>query len=790
MPLVCVLLTQCGDWNTSLLAPIREAIAEQGSIKEIRVTTYPNIVKFNKDALAVWGDPRWENQYGLVISGTSLANETRVLAPAEYTISPLNTAEPGVQTVTVTLNDTHLYPSVTTSFYILIADGNDFLTHEVIYNGTTLGSLSDAIKKAAGTSDNPSVVYVVADVITIADPLTISNGNIILTVLGNATIRRGSANGSLFTIESGASLTLDTGNGSSLTLDGNHVPANAPLITVSSGTLTMRGKVILQNNTNGSVIYGSSNNFMINASMSGGNGYERAGGVSVTNGGIFIMEGGVISGNRTSNTGGGVFVGEGGKFEMSGAAVISGNEAATSGGGVSVDSGTFTMKGGTISGNTADKGDGVYVASGNSTTFTMSGSTVVQEVYLESGSSPAKITVSGPLTLPEGGVSAYITLADDASSGASVLAGSSLTAEDIKKFKLSDSGAFLVHNNNNQGILARPRPGEDDNTFYLSSDGTLQSASTLNAAINGVSGGTAPDDPALIYVAKNVTLAINDNITIEAKHIKLTANGEDKTIERGNGNSGSLFTVSGTGASLTLDGGNGTLTLDGGWNNLNQSGITANAPLVMVSGGKLTMGDGVMLQNNKNNKSDNSAGGIDVENGTFIMTGGTISGNIAVSGKGGGVRIGGSTAKPSFEMSGGTISGNWSIRNDWGGGGVFVDGEGTFDMSGGEISGNTATNGGGVFQWNGEFKMRDNAVIRGNTAYNRGGGVCQWYSQWTDGGVFTMTGGIIHGKDEDDRPNTATNGGAAYYRNGDGTPPTGWSQSVDATIVNGRLQWL
>jgi hypothetical protein len=63
-PLVCVLLTQCGDWNTSLLAPIRESMGEQGSIKEIRVATYPHTAQFNKDIPdklpAVWGDPRWE----------------------------------------------------------------------------------------------------------------------------------------------------------------------------------------------------------------------------------------------------------------------------------------------------------------------------------------------------------------------------------------------------------------------------------------------------------------------------------------------------------------------------------------------------------------------------------------------------------------------------------------------------------------------------------------------------------------------------------------------------------
>jgi hypothetical protein len=45
-----------------------------------------------------------------------------------------------------------------------------------------------------------------------------------------------------------------------------------------------------------------------------------------------------------------------------------------------------------------------------------------------------------------------------------------------------------------------------------------------------------------------------------------------------------------------------------------------------------------------------------------------------------------------FTMSGGTISGNTAASSYYGGGGVYAS---TFNMSGGSISGNTASGGGG-----------------------------------------------------------------------------------------------
>ncbi len=103
-----------------------------------------------------------------------------------------------------------------------------------------------------------------------------------------------------------------------------------------------------------------------------------------------------------------------------------------------------------------------------------------------------------------------------------------------------------------------------------------------------------------------------------------------------------------------------------------------------------------------------SDGGVYVkENATFKMTGGTISGNTA-GGYGGGVYV---KENATFTMTGGTIA-----RNTAGGGyggGVYVNG--TFEISGGTISGNIGV--GGV-RVNGTFEISGAPVITGNMYYD------------------------------------------------------------------------
>ncbi|MHB9290972.1 hypothetical protein Holit_00042 [Hollandina sp. SP2] len=168
-----------------------------------------------------------------------------------------------------------------------------------------------------------------------------------------------------------------------------------------------------------------------------------------------------------------------------------------------------------------------------------------------------------------------------------------------------------------------------------------------------------------------------------------------------------------------------TLILD---TNITLEGNNQKTPLVRVEGGALVMKDGSTLRGSANR-------GVYVDrNGSFTMSGGTISGN-SVSGShdgGGGVRV----YDGSFTMSGGAISDNSADGYGGDGGGVYVDTNGSFTMSGGTISNNSARgSGGGVYVREGSFIM-SGGTISNNSAVT-GGGV------YISGSSFTMSGGTI-----------------------------------------------
>lgn len=128
--------------------------------------------------------------------------------------------------------------------------------------------------------------------------------------------------------------------------------------------------------------------------------------------------------------------------------------------------------------------------------------------------------------------------------------------------------------------------------------------------------------------------------------------------------------------------------------------------------------------------------------GTFIMYGGTISGNNCVYGAGGG---GGVYVDGTFIMYGGTIKENKSTSHN-GGGGVEADCR-TFAMYGGTISGNESMNGlgGGISLNMGYSPSGVKAIISGgaitnNKAADMGGGVHIANGTLTLSGNTTITG--------------------------------------------------
>jgi hypothetical protein len=186
-------------------------------------------------------------------------------------------------------------------------------------------------------------------------------------------------------------------------------------------------------------------------------------------------------------------------------------------------------------------------------------------------------------------------------------------------------------------------------------------------------------------------------------------------------------TPAGNPLTVTLQG-SGKLYLTGPGNMLcidaDQTLVIDSANLTLQG---LTNGQNGALQDNNNTTVSVAAGG------TLELKNGTISGNTS-PGNGGGVSVRGT-----FTMSGGKISGNIASDTNAGiGGGVCVNNSGTFAMSGGDISGNTAP------AW--------------------GGGV------GVNVGTFRIVTGTIYGNESTVSPatlkNTATTGAALYKSSG------------------------
>jgi len=201
-------------------------------------------------------------------------------------------------------------------------------------------------------------------------------------------------------------------------------------------------------------------------------------------------------------------------------------------------------------------------------------------------------------------------------------------------------------------------------------------------------------------------------------------------------------TVSSHGAGVFVSDGN--FTMHGGeiHGNFTDNGSVGGG--VCISSGSFEMHDGVISGNGAENGS-----GVFLWSSNFVMYDGEISGNSNLAHAGMSYAGGVSVQESTFEMRGGTISGN----NAEMGGGVFVD-HGSFEMYHGNISGNNAGDGGGILASHSSIEIH-NGTINGNDANNGGGMFVA--GEWTSiHGSLIMHGGEIS-------DNSATNHGGGVY---------------------------
>ncbi|MDR0876878.1 MAG: hypothetical protein LBN21_02410 [Treponema sp.] len=560
------------------------------------------------------------------------------------------------------------------------------------------------------------------------------------------------------------------------------------------GTFTMSGGEISGNiaDKGGGVSVGrlrdsdSHGNFtMTGGKISDNKAAKDGGGIFVTYGDIydnlltinnFIMKGGEISNNTAGQSGGGIY---GYIQEMSGCK-INGNKAAANGGGIyinpkRVNDGnmktsvasvisngveivdneskwgggvyigstrttgfSFTWQSGSISGNTAEWGAGVF--NEPDTTF------VLQNGSINGNRSK---TVGGGVYVRGNGV--FVQNGGAVTGNIAVDGGENVFRQATVVPAQGDSRSYYVQANgsdNNSGRSEQTPVKTLVKALELAGYGMIKRITvigTLNKASEEADNFiiNSHNSPEILIIGKADAAGVERAMlsgggNYEKGFVEVSGNIRFELIEisrggniiiKGNGTKvvfGDGVKVTGTTGVFVSDG--GTFTMDGGTISGNKGGCgvyVESSAVFILNGGAISgnTGGGVYIQRGhiQRRTSDGAYFTDDNADGSFIMNGGEISDNTTAS-DGGGVYVSGK-----FTMNNGKISGNRAKY----GGGVYIEISNNFTMAGGEISGNQASSGGGVW---GNFIISGGSTISGNEASRSGGGVA---------GSLTMRGGTI-----------------------------------------------
>lgn len=287
---------------------------------------------------------------------------------------------------------------------------------------------------------------------------------------------------------------------------------------------------------------------------------------------------------------------------------------------------------------------------------------------------------------------------------------------------------------------------------------------------------------------------IDGNVVIE----KSTLEGDSMGVIEDNGSSAELILENGTiqnhkirgarSASIRVTEG-ASFTMNGGsiCNNSGQCGtavyLTASSNAAKA---RFTMNSGTLSNNESRSYTPKSTptGAVFVKySAEFVLNNGTITGNCAYGGAGGGVAVMDELPTEehgtAFTMNGGTISNNTASGYRCSGGGIYSCSN-YVSLLGGRIENNSAYDGGGVYsEGNTEIYTTlhiQNALITGNTA-DQGGGL--WFCPTGDAKLYMQDGAVIYGNtaasagDDFASPEVATgaggNGGVTlpdYFPNG------------------------
>ena len=594
----------------------------------------------------------------------------------------------------------------------------------------------DELKRELGYGGTRTIP--VTGTIEVTERLTIKPGANI-TITGGGTLKRAASftNNSMFyasgSSKSKARLTLEN-----ITVDGGGVKASEPAFSLGGDAfLTLKNGAVIQNHVCTSA-------------------YE----------GTVYVAGGVL----TMETG----------------SVIRDNATAGHGGGVNCSAGSFIMHGGTITGNTAAKGGGVYSKScpknddsttdegkgfvigdrtgkdstgviriENNTLSDGTANNVYVGLYFKSYDGNTTDTSANPCAVQYGTFNAaksYIGVSAEIVPSLVVKRASSTMQAAFR----SDNGAYALTSGSG-GLWLK---GAEDGTHTHCVCGAESYAHTSHkndTTWTGVSSLKAITEAGNYYLLNDVEVEYNGSSTLYSdpyvwqpvNGVKLCLNGH--SIIGKNNNARSMIEVN--------------------------SGVTFDLTDCKTTG-TVTHGENYWGEQATGRAVDIGYGSYSTT-ATFNLWGGSITGNFC-NDSAGGVAITSGT----FNMYGGTITGNTAgLKKESGygaGGGVFVDMRGTFNLYRGEISDNTAVfqGGGGVYVYTtGKFTMYDGTITRntvtllGESTYSNstdygGGGVL-------NKGTFIMENGTISDNTVIPFSDDGTQGGGGVYNTGTFTMENG-----------------
>ena len=429
-----------------------------------------------------------------------------------------------------------------------------------------------------------------------------------------------SANGGGIYVSKGDVTYSTVEEGKSIVVSGNSAE-NGAGIYIKDGNLYMANGTITQNHItgtgNGGGIFIENGDFTIDAGEVSGNTLASGQGAGVyiigSGGkGNFTMNGGEISGNTTSgNDGGGVYI-NGGNFTLNNGS-ITGNTA-SDGGGVYLNNGNFSLVTGEISGNIASgNGGGVYLVGEDCEYRLKNGSITGNEaeygggVYLANGSFILADNRNDTGSISENNASGsgggiYIAGDGDFTMNGGTVMRNSSTGN-------NGGGIFL-----NGGNFTLNYGNISSNTSEQMGGGVYLYGGTFLMQDGNIAGNSSASDGGGVCIVNNGNFTMNDGNII------------------GNGKNASDVAVTLNGGGVYLDG--GTLTVASGTISSNAS--TTNGGGLYIMNGTVMMGSG-MLQDNV---CGQYGGGVYVYNSsaseekTVQFNGGTLSGNSAKYGGG------------------------------------------------------------------------------------------------------------------------------------------------------------